>query len=408
MSENDMTASSKTPTKKGKKSKKGDGKDTPTRPTMPKINVQEDAVNALRTFFTATDRTKLIERMESEGIWSKLNASEYEEGLTSFMAVYCEMFPDERRNLFKANEHLMGKHYGGQKCPAVTIYGELVQQSSDDVLLLSDLVNALLPRVVDKDPRVRKNALVGIGNVRVIWCEGLENKANAILQTVSIAVEDKDAPVAAQAIKSLTNILNVLSVETVSPHLNNICHRTRPFFDNKSAEVREATFVLFATLCLYGEDDQLFTQQIHNNMVAMISHMNDPKMHVCNTAHKTIKTVAKFLEAPQLLDVLKSATPGPSYFDQLLHHLVPVLVELFREHINTYLESCSAYLKSTWPVIRGNAACVAGKLISSVPEDMHNVLPVGIVLQELMSMLTQKQAEVRARAAKALSFVDNV
>lgn len=394
--------------KKVKSKKKGDKAEAKAVPKQPQMNVQEDAVKALRTFFTATDRVKLMEKMDDGGIWRKMQNADYEEGLTDFAGVYCDMFPDERRAFFKANEHLLSKHYGGQKCPAVTIYSEIVQHSSDDVLLLCDLVNALLPRVVDKDPRVRKNALVGIGNVRSIWCEGLENKANAILQTVSIAVEDKDAPVAAQAIKSLTAILNVLSVETVSPHLNNICHRTRPFFDNKSAEVREATFVLFATLCLYGEDDQLFTQQIHNNMVAMISHMNDPKMDVCNTAHKTIKTVAKFLEAPQLLDVLKSATPGPSYFDQLLHHLVPVLVELFRDHINTYLESCSAYLKSTWPVIRGNAACVAGKLISSVPEDMHNVLPVGIVLQELMSMLTQKQAEVRARAAKALSFVDNV
>ncbi len=93
-------------------------------------------------------------------------------------------------------------------------------------IFLDNLVRELLPRISDSEPRVRRQGLIGLGNLSDVWSDELIPTAPAILSSLTSAVEDKIEIVCISAIKSLIKILKVIDINTVTPSLINICFRT--------------------------------------------------------------------------------------------------------------------------------------------------------------------------------------
>jgi hypothetical protein len=118
---------------------------------------------------------------------------------------------------------------------------------------VSELILFLLPRVADKNERVRKQALRGLGNLVSVWNDEVAQSAASVLSALTSASEDADASVAAEAVSSLTKVARVVDESTMSSMLINICFRMRPAFDRNDVAVRSAAFTLFGALCRFGK-----------------------------------------------------------------------------------------------------------------------------------------------------------
>jgi len=275
---------------------------------------------------------------------------------------------------------------------------------------LDTLVNDLLPRIADKEARVRKNGLVGLGNLRDVWCDSLESSAPAVLATLTSSIEDSITYVAAEALRALTSVLDVVSTQTVHPALINICFRTRPYFESKEDEIREGAFGLFGALTRFGTGNHAdnFVDQIHTNIATFVVHTNDVNDAVSNACLKTFKTVATYLKDEKLETALNSSFIGKDAYTSLLVNVVPVLIEQYSNHTQTYLQCCVTYMSSNWGEIRGNSALLAAKLLQNFPIEKKSTIDIDGVVEEILKLLTVKNARVKQRVAKALSYLGSV
>ena len=65
--------------------------------------------------------------------------------------------------------HFLKKHYLGHRNSGAVIIAELIKHSGKDKTFLNKLIQNILPRVADNEPRVRRQGLVGLGNLQRVW-----------------------------------------------------------------------------------------------------------------------------------------------------------------------------------------------------------------------------------------------
>ena len=357
---------------------KGDGNESNQNKLDPSLRfMATDTIDALRAFFTAAEERLLVTHLNENNIWSKLNSSSnYEVGVAQLVSHFCDVHKDKNRELFDSITPYFRKHFLGHRNSATVVVAELIRHCGKDRKFLDILVNELLPRVTDKESRMRKQALIGLGNLHEVWCDELEASAPSILSTLTSAMEDKTSDVAIEAIRGLTNMLSVVSEEAVQHSLINICFRARPFFDSAEDGIRERSFGLFAALTKFGtgKHEQNFLDQIHNIMATLIVHYNDVREPVSTECKNAFSIVASYLKDEELIEVLNNSQTGKPSYVPFLANLVPVLVEKYSDHLQTYLQSCMSYTDSKWGEIRGNAALLAAKIVQGVPESKRHMI----------------------------------
>lgn len=297
----------------------------------------------------------------------------------------------------------------------------MIRHTGSNKVFLDNLVKELLPRISDGQPRVRRQGLVGLGNLSDVWSDELISTAPAILSSLTSAVEDKVEIVCISAIRSLIKILKVIDINTVTPSLINICFRTRPFLDSENAEIRQEAFKLFGKLCKFGVDNYNFLEQVHKNMTSFICHINDVHEGVSKEVYNTMLIVFKYLKDDKVIgEVL---TPhddfedscedviGRSNYNSLMVKLVPILCDVedrkYYDHLTLYLQAAVTYMTSSrWGEIRGNAALFSAKIIQCVdPQFASTHLDVASVINMIMQLLKSKSSRVRKRSAKSLSYL---
>ncbi|ETO18564.1 hypothetical protein RFI_18701, partial [Reticulomyxa filosa] len=369
-----------------------------------------DCVNGLKGFLTLGKELLLLHELEENGVWKKLLKSDYEVGLSEFVTHFANVHSDFRKQLFENIVIFFKKHYVGQINSATVVLAALVGRCKDDTEFLTAIITHLLPRCTYKEARVRKQALIGLANLKDSYTDELESKAPAILSCLTSAIEDQDEDVAAQGLRSLTAILDVFSIKTVQPTLINIIFRTKPFMDSTSDGMREGSFALFGGLTRFGVDDYShnFVEQIHSNMVGLICHSNDPNDAVSQASMDAFKKIAAYLNNQSLIDALNESGIGKANYLSLISKLAPILVVDFKDNMTTYLHAVISYMDSRWGEIKGNSVLLAAKLIQALPVETRQTLDVDAVVAEILKQLSSKSARVRQRTAKALSFLTKI
>lgn len=423
--------------KKGKDEKQDDDEKENNNDKIPAISkgvgfAVADVITAIKHFLSATDERLLVTNMNEDGTWKKFeNAGNYEDGVAELVDKWCASRQEEtmklniakRKLLFDAVMPYFKKHFVGHRNSAAVVVAELIRHTGNDKVFLDALVRELLPRISDGEPRVRRQGLVGLGNLSDVWSDELIPTAPAILSSLTSAIEDKIEIVCISAIKSLIKILRVIDVNTVQPSLINICFRTRPFLDSENSEVRQEAFKLFGKLCKFGVDNYNFAEQIHKNMACFICHINDVNEAVSKEAYSTLLIVFKYLGDDRIIQVL---TPndsgieescqeiiGKSNFNSFLVKFAPILSDAqdrkYYDHLTLYLQAAVSYMNSSrWGEVRGNAALFAAKIVQCVDDSFSKThLDCNTVIETIMKLLQSKSARVRKRTAKSLSYLSS-
>jgi len=79
-----------------------------------------------------------------------------------------------------------------------------------------------------------------------------------------------------EAMRGLSQMLQVVDVEYVQGVQVSVALRIKPFFENESPHVREAAFRVFGDLAKYGgSNSKGFQEQVAGNFVCLLLHLDD-------------------------------------------------------------------------------------------------------------------------------------
>jgi len=203
--------------------------------------------------------------------------------------------------------------------------------------------------------------------------------------------------------------------ERISPFLLNLCNQIKPAFEKPQSTIRASAAHLFESLTRFGNAEQVrdaFLDQIHINLPSIILHINDEDYDVRKSFRKLLFTIAPLLhyELQQLLSTsyIFNVDSDGDYNEFLRMHLSKLLVKVFPERINPYIEtSINPYFTSQWDQIKGNAAFFVATLMYNVPEEVREDLSinVGFISRELVQLLQERSPNVRIQASAAISLL---
>lgn len=346
-----------------------------------KGNSSIDACGAVRAFLECASEDVLLKKLDQAQVWPVLEKSSYDDGMTTVTRAFSEVHPDRKRAVLQYLARFFSQQsYTGQRIVATAMLAEFVNHSSDDVTLLREVIKFLLPRVADKVNKVRKQALRGLGHLVTVWNAETSAMATSVLSSLTAAAEDADADVAAEAVLSLTRIAGVVSEELVGPMLISICFRLRPAFDRKEDLVRARSFTLFGALCRFGtaEDAGLrgnFIDQVHASVPIFFVHSNDASEAVRTATVEAFRFMAPLL-GESCVPILADATGEPHNYDELVLRLAPMLNSLHPDRLRNYLENTTQYFTAASTAIRGNAAFLAGVVISTATPEQRKTVSI--------------------------------
>ena len=382
-----------------------------------------DAVAALRAFFAGTGDTAVVAELDAADVWKGLASPHYDDAITVVCRSLCSHHPTELKPALLAYlaKFFSQQSYTGQRIVATAMLAELVSHSSDNGALLRDVIKALLPRVADKVCKVRKQALRGLGNLVGVWNDETADMATSILSSLISASEDGDAEVAGEAVASLTRIVGVVSEGTVAPMLISICFRLRPAFERKEENVRASAFTLFAALCRFGRGgggteggegggpvgSADFLEHVHTNLPIFILHLLDESAAVRHACQAGLKAVAGLLDPAFAALVGESACEAAGY-DELVYRAAPVLAGVYPQHVRGYIDTSVAYFGSKWVELRGAAALLSCCLLANASEAVRKSITVSALVTQLLKLLEEPNANVRAKAVKGLAYLHDV
>jgi hypothetical protein len=388
---------------------------------------------------------QVIKEVNGE-IWSKsslIDNKHYDDSVAVIVRmVICDK-PLLMKPIIKFLSHFLSQQaHVGQRVIATAIIAEFITHTSLDELapirtpLQDEMIRLLLPKVADKEDKVRKHALRGLGNLVLVWgSPNIIANATAIITSCSGATEDTSSEVAAEAVSSLTRISSVSDTSIISPMLVSICFRIRGAFDRNQARVRKAAFELFAEMCRFGvraevaaaappgkydEDvNNNFLEQVHTNVPIYLVHLWDIDANVRKAAMEGLKYLALLLH-PELESFCdenlgKIGQTNVTFYDEddsnsFLHKISLLLCTHHNDRLRGYMDSCLGYYSSSWNQIRGNAAYLTGVFIrhSEVQPGTRKKLNLHSITSALVKLLDQHDAAVRNQTSKALAFLYDV
>uniref|UniRef100_A0A914Q1U8 Maestro/Maestro-like HEAT-repeats domain-containing protein n=1 Tax=Panagrolaimus davidi TaxID=227884 RepID=A0A914Q1U8_9BILA len=150
--------------------------------------------------------------------------------------------------------------------------------------MLDKVVEELKQFVKDKHLLVRKLAIRGytaIGtlassmpNGNIIAQKYAQIAFEAALNGLDDAYDRKDE-IAAESICALDSIVIIVEKEFIERFLSNLLLKLRPCFEKENPCLRAVAFSLFGKLGSMIGDSEIFKQNIHENIVSILLHLND-------------------------------------------------------------------------------------------------------------------------------------
>eukprot|EP00455_Lapot_gusevi_P007712 TRINITY_DN13297_c0_g1_i8.p1 TRINITY_DN13297_c0_g1~~TRINITY_DN13297_c0_g1_i8.p1 ORF type:complete len:1353 (+),score=511.28 TRINITY_DN13297_c0_g1_i8:1-4059(+) len=370
----------------------------------------DDALEALQTFLTSASETGIIEHIVAKGGWDVFKSERYENGITTLVEKLCQVHGDRKRPFFEYIMPFLSRNYVGHRSVATTIISEFVNHSQTDLPLLRKSISTLLPRVADKHQRVRQQALKGVGNLINVWCEEVGQQSSSIMSSLMSAMEDQVESVAAEAVRSMIKIVEVVDDNTMAAMLVNICFRMRPAFDRNDPSIRSSACTLFGRLTRFGNGQAAdnFLDQVMTNVPIFLVHLNDEDENVRKACLEGFLRVVRMLNVAGMTEATENFSGEPYDYDLYIESISPFLVSNYQNFLAGFLQALVAYYRSNWHVIRANSAIVTGNLVRVMAPEVRRRVDVSDTCRALLALLNEPNPIVRAKSAKALSFLHNV
>ncbi|KAJ9596476.1 hypothetical protein L9F63_012515, partial [Diploptera punctata] len=300
-----------------------------------------------------------------------------------------------------------------QRITVVAFYAELVSLNANgQAVLLESIISSLLNCLNDPCPVVRRLCLKGLASIPNLAEDQKSRHYQPILSALIQGLDDHDTSnnIALEAMRGFSRILNIVDVEHIQGVQATVALRIKPFFEKENAEIREAAFLMFGDLAKCGGTDTktAFQEQITGNLVCLLLHLEDNSRHVVKACKYALRQAGPLLGAERINAMLQDhlIDVGNLNYPDFIADLVKKMVEEMPDLVPTVIMNALVYVKSSWPVIRGNAAMFIGHVYSCVTDsELVSKVPQDMVSSRLIQLLHDEDQRVRAHVAKSLSYL---
>jgi len=369
----------------------------------------EQAVGAIQQLLERVEDEQVLASWHKEGLSGKLQSKEYPLAMNTFVSALVRTHPELKEQMCEVLLPYMKANYVGQKYVVATVFAQLVEFSQGNMKLLDFLINRLLAGLVDIS--IKFPCITGLGNIVAVGVTDGNKYAPTILDALLSSIDDRDDNIAQQAMNGLAKVFGMAAEERISPILVNICHRIRPAFDKDNDQIRAASFNLLGALVRFGNGSaaEPFYEQLHNNLPAILVHMDDPNEAVRNSCKNTLRILAPLYRREEVVQFLEHDLSPDAYFQypEFLNDFSKLLVEHYPDRVNYYVMTSIDYFKSHWNEIKVNASALVGFILGNLPADKRKAcnLSPSMFTKALIELLKERDADVRKAAADAMSLL---
>lgn len=259
----------------------------------------------------------------------------------------------------------------------------------------------------------------------------------SIINLLIEKLSDNTETVILEALNSLQQMMEFLSIKAVIPCLSNLLVKLRPCFDISNHQVRTLGFSLFNRIISivsvsvsdvsdlgYSDTDsnshtdqakieEMIKEQVQLHLVSLLLHCNDEKVGVRNSCFKTLVKAGQVLLQQDLMcymDQAKSefADNYAKVYDHFLVSIVPLIVDKFPYRVRYYISNCVNHSLSSQESIRASSAYLIGVFYDCANKMHKQEVLDSINLEQVFSnfakLLKDFSPKVKTKVAKSLTF----
>nr|XP_027806700.1 maestro heat-like repeat-containing protein family member 6 [Marmota flaviventris] len=355
------------------------------------------AVEALKALLTGDGGRMVVTCMEQAGGWRRLvGAHTHLEGvllLASAMVAHADhhlrgLFADLLPRLRSANDP--------QRLTAMAFFTGLLQSRPTARLLREDVIlERLRTWQGDSEPTVRWLGLLGLGHLALN--QGKVRHVGTLLPALLGALGEGDARLVGAALGALRRLLmqRRAPVRLLSRELR---LRLPPLLDDARDSVRASAVGLLGTLARQGQSGLRvglrgpLRKLILQSLVPLLLRLHDPSRDAAESSEWTLARCDQALRWGLLEEMVTVA-----HYDspEALSRVCRRLVQLYPNHLPSFLSQTQGYLRSPQDPLRHAATVLVGFLI-------YHASPRG-VSQELLDSLFQDLGQLRSDPEPAVA-----
>ncbi|XP_069113199.1 maestro heat-like repeat-containing protein family member 1 isoform X7 [Argopecten irradians] len=384
---------------------------TPKVPTC-----SQSAVSAFKAFLERTKTKDILEGLEEEDCWAKLeDEDEYTDALMILtkLIVTSTVAGPHTSQIVACLTSSLSSLYETQRVTTAAFFAELINQKcADDSSLVELVMNSLLGRLVDSSHIVRMLCIRGLGNVSSMGQDQVQRYSTTVLSAMMAGMDDKEDPdddITIQAMSGLSRILPEIDESHIRAILINVALRIRPCFEKDKEGVRAQSYILFGNLSRFGDGPSKapFLEQIHSNLVSLLLHLNDPKKEVVKACKGALRQLGPLMESEDINSKFQKhlLEDANLHYGEFMNDLSKLIIQDFPDKVNFYAMGCVSFFKSPWPEIKSNAALFIGFLLGNLPKETHGLISKEHICSALIMLLKDSTPEVRAKASEAISLL---
>lgn len=411
-------------------------KEVKTKPIIPIVTAEltrsietpaKLVAEAIRTFLVRINAENVIERMNSERVWSNIvSPQHYINALSSFCCALFNFRPQFIGDLMRLEcECLRGENVSKNVCDAerivaVSILSSLItscphKNGEFDSSLFCDVFGTLEGALKDQLLTVRKMALHGIGRISQLKGPDAEE---LILCFSSRSVEaalaglddywDRQDQLATESIASLDSLVGISQPKLILNVLPQLLLKIRPCFEKENELLRSSAFSLFAGLGSSVGNYDIFKESLHNNIISILLHLNDKEEAVKLSCAKVLSTCIPLLNSDHATTLIENELINgrlPANYSEFLRQFGLILSVSFPDRLNNYALDCNNFFRSVSSNIRSNAVLLMGFMLTALTPELRATLSTDLIFSGLMQLMKDSDEQVRLNTLFAISLL---
>uniref|UniRef100_A0A914LD95 Uncharacterized protein n=1 Tax=Meloidogyne incognita TaxID=6306 RepID=A0A914LD95_MELIC len=415
----------------------GGKKEVKTKPIIPIVtseltrSIETPAklvAEAIRTFLVRINAENVIEKMNSERVWSNIvSPQHYINALSSFCCALFNFRPQFIGDLMRlececlrGGENVLKNVCDAERIVAVSILSSLItscphKNGEFDSSLFCDVFGTLEGALKDQLLTVRKMALHGIGQISHLKGPDAEE---LILCFSSRSVEaalaglddywDRQDQLATESIASLDSLVGISQPKLILNVLPQLLLKIRPCFEKENELLRSSAFSLFAGLGSSVGNYDIFKESLHSNIISILLHLNDKEENVKLSCAKVLSTCIPLLNSDHATTLVENEFVNgrlPANFSDFLRQFGLILSISFPDRLNNYALDCNNFFRSASFHIRSNAALLMGFMLTALTPELRATLSTDLIFSGLMQLMKDPEEQVRLNTLFAISLL---
>lgn len=381
----------------------------PSSKTALHFDVCGVAVEALRILLARAQLDDVVKPLDQDGVWEQMkDPQQHAAGITLLARAMAKHAGPRLPEIVESLCPSLSNIYECQRITVTAFFSELLNHHVVTELMMMDvLMNSMMERISDASSTTRMLSVRGLGNMAVGSPEKVNKYAKELLAAMSSGMEERDDPskqIALEAMSGLSKVLVYLDKKNVQLLVVYIFMKIKPFLESENDEIRSASITLLGNLSKFGSGEPVFKDQIHNVLVSLLLHLNDPSPEVVKACKFAMRECAPVMGSSQITAMFQNHLHEDRglHYGEFINDLTKYIIQDFPSMLNFYHITVIQFFKSNWAEVRASAAMFIGFLLGNLPEDYFSHMNMGNVTKGLVLLLQDPEPLVRVKAAEAM------